>query len=46
MRRNYFVEGLQGAGKTTFMKRLSEHLQKYKMKNLKNTKHKASKKYD
>ena len=25
-RTNYFIEGLQGAGKSTFVQRLSEHL--------------------
>ncbi len=31
MRKNYFVEGLQGAGKTTFVKRLSDYLQNYQV---------------
>ena len=31
LRRNYFVEGLQGAGKTTFTKRLSDYLQDYQV---------------
>ena len=31
MRRNYFVEGLQGAGKTTFVKQISAYLQDYQV---------------
>lgn len=31
MRRSYFVEGLQGAGKTTFVQRLSDCLRDYKV---------------
>lgn len=30
-RNNYFVEGLQGAGKTTFVQKLSEHLRDYRV---------------
>lgn len=31
MRRNYFIEGLQGAGKTTFVKQISAYLQNYQV---------------
>ncbi len=31
MRRNYFIEGLQGAGKTTFVKQLSGYLKNYQV---------------
>ncbi len=31
MRRNYFIEGLQGAGKTTFVKQISAYLQDYQV---------------
>ena len=31
MKRSYFVEGLQGAGKTTFVQRLSDCLRDYKV---------------
>lgn len=31
MKKNYFVEGLQGAGKSTFVQRLSNELQDYKV---------------
>ena len=30
-RTNYFIEGLQGAGKSTFVQRLSEHLTDYEV---------------
>ena len=30
-RNNYFIEGLQGAGKTTLVQKLSEHLQDYQV---------------
>lgn len=28
---NYFIEGLQGAGKSTFVRRLSEYLKDYQV---------------